>query len=281
MLKSTPSVFVLIKNQSLFMTGILSLLSFLSILILGVAISIGTGVSRWNAQWDLFATVQITNSKNINSVKDILDTNKNKFESVNKISENEMKELLKPWVSNNQNALGKYLPTMYEIEFKKKADMDAIAKQLGTSAKFLPHHTALKTSMDAGWKMILISLMLLGLTIFSIAFCISYITRNTAMLHKRELEILNQVGASDNFVIKQMQTIVTKISGIAGLIGFFTAFPVLLLVISTAHSARIGLMAMMGINALGWTLLLLMPVAIILFANWTTKKTTLKILENS
>ena len=73
--------------------------------------------------------------------------------------------------------------------------------------------------------------------------CISYIARNTALLHRRELEILNQVGASDKFIAKQMQIIVGKISLVAASIGFFVAAPILLIVLSVAHSARVGLLA--------------------------------------
>jgi hypothetical protein len=38
---------------------------------------------------------------------------------------------------------------------------------------------------------------------------------------------------------------------------------------------------MIGISGIGWGLLILTPIAIIIFAIWITKKTTLKILENS
>ena len=115
----------------------------------------------------------------------------------------------------------------------------------------------------------------------AIGICISYIAQNTALLHKRELEILNQVGASDSFITHQMQIIVAKISAIASIIGFIAAAPVLMVIISTAHSARVGLMATMGLSGAGWTILVLLPLAIILFSIAITKKTTLKILQNS
>ncbi len=280
-MKKKPLVFALIKSQSLFMTGILSLLSHLSVLILGIVIAISTSVARWNNQWDLFATVQVMQPDNAADVKKIIDKNKDKFETVTLVSTDQMTELLKPWVSAKSDVLGKYLPQMYEIKINDNADMEQIAKQFESKARFLPHSQTLEKSIGVGWRMIFISFIILALTITAITFCISYITKNTAMLHKRELEILNQIGASDNFVINQMRIIVTKICIIAGTIGLISAIPVLLLVLSAAQSARVGLMAMMGLNLFGWILLILMPIAIIIFANWTTKKTTLKILENS
>ena len=37
----------------------------------GIALSIGSGVIRWNTQWNKYATVQITNSENSKAIKKI------------------------------------------------------------------------------------------------------------------------------------------------------------------------------------------------------------------
>ena len=275
-----PVVFSLVREQSMFMTAIMSLLTFLSVLALGIALSIGTGVMRWNAQWENFATVQVTNPDNINKAQKIITDNTDKIKTLNEISTDQMNELMSPWISGG-GVLINYLPKMWEIEFNTTADLKSVGEQISKHARFLTHATALKSSTGAGWKMILMSSFILILTIGAIGICISYIARNTAMLHRRELEILNQIGASDNFIAHQMQIIVAKISATAATIGFIAATPVLLLIISTAHSARVGLMAMLGLSGGGWLTLALLPVAIVLFSIWTTQRTTIKILKNS
>lgn len=98
------------------------------------------------------------------------------------------------------------------------------------------------------------------------------------MLHKHELEILNQVGATDSFIAKQMQIIVAKISGIACFIGFIVATPILLLILTTAHSARIGLLATLTLSGNAWLALFGLTLSIMIFSVYITKKTTLKIL---
>ena len=276
-----PVVFSLVRDQSMFMTAIMSLLSFLSILTLGISLSIGTGVVRWNNQWDLFATIQVMDTNKSDTVKKILKNNTDKIKLSKQISNSEMTELMTPWLSSGTGNLKKYLPQMWEVEFKTNSDMKAVQQEISNNARFLTHAKALKSSTSAGWKMIVISSTMMLLTLSAIGICISYIARNTAMLHKRELEILNQVGASDKFITRQMQIIVAKISTIATLIGLVSALPILGLIISTAHSARVGLMATIGLSGLGWTVLLLLPVAIIIFAIYITKRTTLNILKNS
>jgi cell division protein FtsX len=273
------TVFSLVREQSVFMTAIMALLTFLAVMALGVAISIGTGVARWNAQWDLYATVQVSNQKNESDVAKILNTNAEKIETMREISNDEMLQLMRPWVSGG-SVLKNYLPKMWEVKFKSESDLDELSKKITPYGRFLTHADALQTPMSAGWKMAFIAGLILALTLGAIAICVSYIARNTAMLHKRELEILNQIGATDSFIARQMQIIVTRICVVATVIGFILAVPVLLIIISSAHSARVGLMAMLGISGGGWICLALMPFAITVFAIWMTRRTTIKILRN-
>ena len=274
-----PIVFSVIKDQSVFMTAIMSLLTFLAVIALGISLAIGTGVVRWNSQWDLYATVQIMDNDNTANVKKIFDENTDKITHVTEITTEQMRDLMRPWISGG-GALENYLPKMYEVEFTTTDAMEQIGPQISKYARFLTHADALNASTSAGWKMILIASFVLVLTLGAIGLCISYITRNMALLHRRELEILNQIGATDAYVAHQMQIIIAKICTIAGGIGFVVAAPVLLLILSTAHSARVGLMAMLDISGAGWITLLLLPIVIIIFAIWMTKRTTLNILKN-
>lgn len=275
-----PTVFSLVHEQSVFMTVIVSLLTFLSVLALGISLSIGTGVIRWNSQWDRYATIQLMDSAKTKQVQETITKNSDKIKTVKQITTAQMQELMSPWISGN-SVLKNYLPQMWEIEFTTKSDIETVGPEFSQHARFLPHARALKTSTSAGWKMIAMSSLILILTLGAIGFCISYIAHNTAMLHRRELEILNQVGASDNFIARQMQIIVGKICLSACSIGYLCALPIILVILSTAHSARIGLMAMLGLSSTGWILLTILPITIIIFSIWITKRTTINILKNS
>ena len=275
-----PIVFSLLREQSLFMTVIITLLTFLSVLALGISLAIGTGVLRWNNQWERFATVQLMDLDKTESVKKVLEKNQNKIENVTEIDAAQMQNLMAPWVSGG-SVLKNYLPKMWEVKFNTKSDLEDVGLELSKIARVLPHASALKTSTGAGWMMIFMSGFVLLLTLGAIGFCISYIARNTAMLHRRELEILNQIGASDAFVARQMQIIVGKISLIACAIGYLSAVPVILLILSMARSARVGLMAMLGLSGMGWLLLTLLPIAIVIFSILMTRHTTINILKNS
>ncbi len=279
-MKQKPIVFSLIREQSTFMTAIMSVLTFLSVLTLGIAIMIGTSAIRMNTSWDLFATVQTTDANDAPKIREILSQNASKIESSNEISNAQMTDLMSPWVSGG-SALQKYLPKMWEVKFKTTADLKSVQQQISPYAKFLTHKNALHNPIRAGWYLIAICALVLAVSLGSITVCVSYIAHNTAILHKRELEILNQIGASDAFVAKQMQIIVARICTRATIFGFIIAMPFLFLILLASHSARVGLMAMMDINIFGWILLILLPVAITIFATHITKHTTKNILKNS
>lgn len=279
-MKKTPLVFSLVREQSIFMTAVMTVLTFLSVLAFSIALSIGTGVIRWNNEWGKYATVQIINSDNTQSVKKIFDDNKNKIEYVKEISKSDMEQMMQPWVSNGAK-INNYLPQMFEIKIKKASDVKTLKEQISPKAKFLTHSSALKTSISAGWKLFSITAFILILILVSIGVCVSYISRNIAMLHKHELEILNQVGATDKFIARQMQIIVAKISTVASIIGFITAMPIIAIILSVAHSARVGLLATLTLSGFDIIALLLLPLLIVIFSVHITKKTTIKILSEN
>lgn len=276
-----PIVFSLFRDQSVFMTAVMGIMTFLAVMALGISMAIGTGVMRWNRQWDTYATVQVTNADNVKSVRKLLDENRDKIESMRELSNDEMATLMRPWISGAGNgALTKYLPTMFEVKFKSADGMRTVGDSVKQNARFITHNDALRPSVSAGWKMVAILTIVLALIIATIGICVSFIARNTAILHKRELEILNQVGASDSFVVRQMQTVVMRICIVACGAGFLAAVPILAIILMVAHSARVGLLAMLAISGTGWIALILMPIAIIAFAIVVTRRTTLKILNS-
>ena len=124
-MKKTPLVFSLVREQSTFMTVVVSVLTFLSVVAFGIALAIGNGVAHWNGQWDKYATVQIVNLDNVNSIKNIFDKNQDKIESVQEITKSEMERMMQPWISDGAK-LTNYLPKMFEIRVKNSSDIKSL-----------------------------------------------------------------------------------------------------------------------------------------------------------
>lgn len=275
-MKRQPLVFSFVKEQSIFLTALIALLSFLAILSLGITIGIGSGVNSWNSKWNTFATIQVLPGGDFDAAQKLTMSAKH----ANIIPDQDVAKMLKPWLGGS-NTLKQYLPKIIEVEVAKKSDLTTLEQQTANmpNIRFITHASGAKNITKAGWQIMIISVIVMLMVLSAISLCISYITRNITLIHKRELEILTQIGASDLFVAKQMQTIITKISALAAAIGLIFAVPMILLIISMASGTRIGLMAQMNIPPAGWGIIALLPIAIIVSTAWLARKTTLKILK--
>jgi len=282
---SKPIVFSFVREQRIFLVSLLGLLSFLAVLCLGLVISLGTAVSRWNHQWDLMATVQVMPGPSAGAasaaVQKITSGAKNDIVSLRDISAEESAAMLKPWLSGG-DALSGYIPKMTEIQFKNATAKNNFGASVANidGVRFVTFAGGMKATTSVGWQIILISFFVLGLVLASIILCISYITKNTTLIHRHELEILNQVGARDGFIARQLMSIILRLAAMGALLGFVVATPVLLIIISMAHSLRVGMFTQMAVPGIGWLVLIALAVGIIGLSIITTRRTVMKILKS-
>ena len=280
MMKKRPAVFSIVHDQSVFLTIILALLTFLSVLCLGITLSIGTAVKKWNAQWDTFATVQVLPNGDLTGVRTALSEFKNYTVSVRDIPESEVSNMLGQWLRDS-DAMIQYLPKMIEVKMKSKRavlDLGARVSNLN-NVRYLTHSDGVRNITGAGIKIIGISLAVFAMILCAIAVCVSYIARNITVVHRRELEILNHMGAYDSFIANQMSKIMAKISMFASLIGFLAAVPVLLFIISMSRNVRFGLMALIGLDNAGWLILGLITIGMVVLSVYIARRTTLRAVQ--
>ena len=259
---------------------LMSLLTFLAVLGLGLAIALGTAVYKWNAQWRLMATVQVLPGGDWTGAQKVLESSRSDIATQIEISEQESARMLRPWLKDGE-VLTQYIPKMMEVQFKSQSALSNAASSLGDiqGARFIRHTDGMRGAFAAGWKVIALSVLILFLVLGAIVACISYITRNITLIHQRELEILNQIGARDGFIAQQLMKTIAKICFAAAAIGFAFAAPALLLVTSIAHSIRVGMFTQMHIPKVGWGVLAGLAGCIIILALLTARKTVMGILR--
>jgi len=284
MIKKSATIFSFANEQRSFTTLLVGLLSFLCVLSLGLVIALSTAVNRWNNTWSLMATAQImpgaNAAANIQSVERILQNNIVQIVSVTEISEMDAKNLLRPWLASG-DALTQFIPRMFEITFQNTQSVRAIGDQIASidGALFIRHNDSMRGTTVIGWRMIGLGVLVLALVLGAVIISISYITRNITLIHKRELEILNQVGASDDFIARQLMTVIGHITIIASMSGFLAAVPVLLIISGIANTMKTGMFTQMAIPFIGWVLLITLVAGIVALSVWTAKKTVIRILN--
>jgi cell division protein FtsX len=279
-MKKKPAVFSIMQDQSVFLTIILALLTFLSVLCLGITLSIGTAVKKWNAQWDTYSTIQILPNGDITGVRAALSESKSLIVSARDIPEAEVSAMLRQWLRDS-DAMWQYLPKMIEVKLKSKRAVIELGAKVSTlnNVRYLTHSDAVRNITGAGVKIIGISLAVFAMILFAIAVSVSYIARNITTVHRRELEILNHMGAYDSFIANQMSKIMARISALASLIGFAVAAPVLLFIISMSRNVRFGLMAMIGLDRMGWLILAAITIGMAALSVYIARRTTLRSIQ--
>ncbi|MCL2758105.1 MAG: hypothetical protein FWE64_02155 [Alphaproteobacteria bacterium] len=279
----TPLVFSFVREQKTFLTLLMSLLTFLSVLSLGLVISLSSAIIRWNAEWSLMATVQILPGGDAAAARRVVDAARADIQGVREISEADATRMLRPWLSGDGGALSEYIPKMMEIRFRRRAAIGAMAEQIRPiqGARFARHNDAMRQTAGVGWRVILLSALVLALVLGAVVACISYITRNITLIHRRELEILNQIGAKDSFVARQLMIAIARICGVAAAIGFAAAVPALLVISGIASSIRVGMFSQMAMPPAGWILTAMLAGAIVVLSIWTAKRTVMEILKTS
>ena len=275
-----PLVFSFVKEQRTFLTALIALLSFLAVLCLGLVISLGTAVGRWNAQWDLMATVQVMPGTDISIAQKILDGARDNIVQSREIGADESARMLSAWLSGG-NALTQYIPKMIEVKFKNRTALKEVREKIaGTEGvRIVTFADGMRAATSAGWQIMLLSVFVLGLVLGALVLCVSYITRNITLIHRRELEILNQIGARDGFIARQLMVIIARLGAIGAFAGLITAVPVLLIIISMARGMRVGMFTQMAIPGAGWILLCGLAVSTIVLAIWVTRRTVMGILR--
>ncbi|MDR1207532.1 MAG: hypothetical protein LBK26_03920 [Rickettsiales bacterium] len=275
-----PLVFSFVKEQRIFLIALLALLSFLAVLCLGLVISLGSAVVRWNAQWDRQATIQIMPGGDKSATQKIIENARNDIASLREISESESARMLRPWLSAS-DAISRYIPIMFEVKFKSKTALSDMGKKIAglNNVKFVTFADGMRSATSAGWHIMALSVFILALVLGAIVLCISYIARNITLIHKRELEILNQIGARNSFVARQLMIIIARLSAIGAGAGFAVAAPVILIIVGMARNLRVGMFTQMAVPGGGWIALCALVAGIVVLSVWTARRTVMKILR--
>ncbi|MDR1696966.1 MAG: ABC transporter permease [Rickettsiales bacterium] len=265
------------REQRAFLTLVFALMTFLVVLCLGLTIGVGTAVTKWNAQWNRTASVQIMPSGNVDAARKILESGRTR--AVRDVPQGEVKRIVGAWISNN-SALENYIPTVLEVSFANTADARAMAAKFDNvpNTRFISYAGGMKHITRAGWQIMGLSAFVMFAVLAAIALCILHIVRNITLIHRREIEILNQIGARDGFIARQLATIMARTCAVAAFFGLIATVPVLLFIIYMARGTRVGLMAQMTMPDWGWGVMLLMAIGIVAASVYIARRATLQLL---
>jgi cell division transport system permease protein len=195
-----------------------------------------------------------------------------------------MAAMLAPWLGDGAVIADLPLPRLIDVELAGGAPFDsaALARRLaesvpGTSVDdhgvWLRRFAAFARAIEvtAAIVVALISTAAIAVVVFA--------TRSGLVVHRDAIEILHLIGARDGFIARQFQLHAMALGFKGGVLGLVLAGATLALLFHFAQRIDAALLPALGLGAVQWTALALLPVAAAAIGMATARRTVMRALR--
>ena len=260
--------------MGLFLPAILGVLVLLATLLFVLSHNLSNNVQNWRTELEGHASVQVMPLERGASIEDRVQQVLKLAEkspavaTARPLDEAEMAKLLSPWLGDNDLAKELPIPALIDLRLSgKQSAFIALEHQLeAIEGVEVDNHSAWVNDLrHLSNVSIGVIYTLLGLIIMASLLILILLIKATMAAHHDVIELLHLVGATDDFIIRQLQRHMIFISALGAALGLVAATLLLWLLQKMAHSAGLTL----DINLL---LLLIMPVLFISLSALTARK---------
>lgn len=283
-------------SGGIFLKVLMGLMTILALFALSASFALSEITDRWSSGLENKATIEIPaedGNGNILSQKAINKTSQNilsylqnhqNVKTVEIMPEQEIKDMVSPWLGNDITFENVPLPGILSVTFKKKIDIDT--KTLENRLKDFGNHVRLDThgawladllkfTGALNFAALLISTLISITTIVAVAGAV----QSRMAIYDEELELLHLMGAGDRYISGQLQrySFITCFQGsaIGALIGmvllFFTGL--------VLKQKNISLIPDFDLNTLQLLVLITLPLFVALLGLITARQTVLRVLS--
>ena len=272
-----PLVFSFVNEQRRFLFLLLGFLTFLSILSGGVILSLSSAVARFSSGLEKTGLIMVMPGANLDAAKKILEAQKDNIVSARTIDREESSRLLQNWLSGS-NTLANHIPTVIQVRAKTTKALDKIANDAAAAKLRFAHGRNAAPDRRVGFRIMTLAGFIFMTILGALGVCIAHSVRNIITIHKREIEIMHQVGSTNNYIAWQIQKAMLEISAKAMAGGWLAGAAMLVLINGLARGARVGLLGQMGMNLTDWMMTIIMAAALVILTVWITRNRAMKIL---
>ena len=259
-------------------------LTFFATVSLGLVMSVNSALSELSDNLGRTGIIQVVHGggstgPNLGTARKIITDNQVLIHKSREIKTDESKTLLARWLPS-ANTIEKYIPVMFEVEAKTTDGLNTIAARArAENLRFVPSVNA-GPERRTGIFIMLISVLIFSIVTASLIFGIIHSTKNIIMLHRREIEILSNIGATPRFIAWQIEMKMAVIGIGAVIMGQALGWAVLCGVNYISRASKVGLLSNMSLGFWHYMITLIMAAVIMALIAYITGRTTLKILNN-
>ena len=273
-----PPVFSFVDDQRRFLFLLFGFLTFLIIISSGIILSLSSAIGRFSSNLERTGIIMVMPGGSIDAALKIVNDNKSGIKTVRTIDKAESARMLQNYLKGG-DALANYIPTVIQVQTKTTAALDKIAKAGdGAKIRFVHARNAAPDRM-VGIKIMGIAAFIFVTILCALVACVTHSAGNIITIHKREIEILHQVGSTNKYIAGQIQTAMLFTGAKAAAAGLIAGWAVLFLANGLSRQSHVGLLANMGMTGTDWIITFAIAVALVITTVVITRRRVLQILN--
>lgn len=271
---------------------IVALMVYLAILALAGSLVLQRGMRHWGEGLTGTLTVQVPQPDQPNAalqstrVEKILQVLKTlpDVEQARVIPENEIVELLQPWLGSGGLVRDLPLPTLIDVKLKtgRLADPDQARRLLVAAipGTLLDDHDEWRQKLGRlAQAVALIGFTILGLIAAASVLIVVFSTRAGLLVHKDSIEILHMIGAHDRYIARQFQTRALRLGSYGAGAGALLSLLTLSIMGYLGSGIEDQLLPRFHLILVDWAMIVAMPLLAILITTVTARLTVLRVLR--
>ncbi len=275
-----------------FLPWLIAFMVYLSILAMAGMLSLNSLADRWNSGLSGTLTVQVPPTENSTIVTDekrmvaILTVLAGTpgVQRAERLSEDRMLELLKPWLGSGAVVGDLPLPQLIDVELESGAAIDVPALQtrlaaISTGTLVDDHGAWLKRLLTLIATVQALATAVLAFIGLATIGTVVFTTRTGLAIHQDAIEVLHLIGAQDTYIARQFASRALMLGLKGGIISLILALPTLWGIGYLAGTLQSGVLPDLTLPITGWLVLISLPVAVALIAMVTARLTVMKTLR--
>ncbi len=268
--------------------GVIGTLSLLAALALGLALALSSAGSKWRADFEGIATIEIPATpdpaRQAQQLRDVLDILRldPAIEHAQALPRERAEALLAPWLgAENVRALP--LPTLVDARLKKGVYFDAGAlestiKTAAPGAQVDDHARWLGGFLAVARAAGIVALVVVVAVGIAAAGAVGFATRAGLAMHREAVDILHLVGAEDRYIARQFARAALRLAFVGSAIGTGLGASVLAGAYMLATATGALAFPLPTLDPLGWAILAAVPLAATLVAAISAYATVMRAL---
>ena len=266
------------------MVLLIALMSFLALMALVASFALSAMTERWSSGLENKLTIEVparlATDATLEPLERALRTDP-AVERFERLSDADIAALIGPWLGEDMALTNIPLPTLLSVELYESADLTALEGRIAAidSAIKLDRHESWLNDLLRFTGSLQLSAAMISLIIgFTTVVAISGAIRSRMALHKKEVELLHLMGASDHYITRQFQKHARTLSFQGALLGVLFGALALVLVPFFAADAAAGLLPDFTLTYWHYAVIASLPLLAAVIAEITARITVLRTL---